>query len=94
VCYVIELAQTELLVPACGLEVKEHRYALLWFGIDGDATACFKLHIAVNQGEEGVVASDADIFARMEFCSALANYYGACADELSPERLNAQIFRV
>src|SRR6185312_11285578 len=68
---------------------RDHVHRALALGaLDG------KLHLAIDQREQGVVAAQADADARMELGAALADDDVAGFDGLAAEQLDAQIFRV
>jgi len=49
-----------------------------------------KGHLAVHQGEQGVVLADADVHARMELGATLAHDDRACADLFATKSLDAK----
>src|SRR5690606_20013403 len=53
-----------------------------------------ELHLAVHQGEQGVVTAEADAGTRMELGAALAHDDVAGADGLATENLHAEVLRV
>jgi hypothetical protein len=53
-----------------------------------------KLHLAVDEREQGVVATEADAGARMELGAALADDDVAGFDGLAAEDLDAEVLRV
>src|SRR5690348_15009475 len=53
-----------------------------------------KLHLAIDQREQRVVAAEADADARMELGAALAHDDVAGFDDLAAEQLDAEVFRV
>ena len=59
--------------------------------IDVDATTGpIESHVAIDQGENGVVAAKADVLARHELGPALANNDIACNDGFAAKSLNAE----
>src|SRR5882762_11090866 len=60
-----------------------------WIDIDA-ATSAIEANIAVNQRENRVIASEADVFARLKFRAALAHDDVAGDDHLAAEFFYAQ----
>jgi hypothetical protein len=62
---------------------------------DADTSATdIKLHDAIDQREESVVAAYADVAARVELCAALADDDATGADGLTAVRFDAQPLRI
>jgi hypothetical protein len=53
-------------------------------------TACFESNLSIGEGEERVVAAQADVVAGMELRASLANNDRACADGLAAVDLDAE----
>ena len=58
----------------------------------GQRTLDGKRHMAVHQGEQGVVLAHADIRAGVELGAALTHDDGACADQFAAESLHTEHF--
>jgi hypothetical protein len=56
--------------------------------------AALKLHKAVAEGEESVIAADADVVAGEKLRAALADYDAACRDRFAAVRLYAAELRI
>jgi len=54
----------------------------------------FKLNIAFNNGEDGVVSADVCAFARMKFCAVLANDDVTRDNMLAAKNLHAEALAV
>src|ERR1051326_2858101 len=54
------------------------------------AAGAIKSHCSVNQGKNGVIAAEPDVFAGLEFCAALTDDDVAGDHHLAPEFFHAE----